>query len=119
MKNNSFMKNVLLLVTLFACFFGKAQTGLWGAEVSRDRKHAEVSGLISKQYAAKELAGENLVPEAKMTPFAEAKGDVIYQEDFESNMILNMGQCLSIPFILAGIYFVWRALKRQTGKIIS
>ena len=84
MKNNSFMKNVLLLVTLFACFFGKAQTGLWGAEVSRDRKHAEVSGLISKQYAAKELAGENLVPEAKMTPFAEAKGDVIYQEDFES-----------------------------------
>ena len=41
------------------------------------------------------------------------------QEDFEANMILNMGQCLSIPFILAGIYFVWRALKRQTGKIIS
>jgi prolipoprotein diacylglyceryl transferase len=35
------------------------------------------------------------------------------QEAFEADMILNMGQLLSIPFVLAGIYFVWRALKRS------
>ena len=33
------------------------------------------------------------------------------QEEFEADMILNMGQWLSIPFILAGIYFVWRAMR--------
>ena len=32
------------------------------------------------------------------------------QEAFEANMVLNMGQCLSIPFVFAGIYCVWRAL---------
>jgi prolipoprotein diacylglyceryl transferase len=35
------------------------------------------------------------------------------QEDFEANMFLNMGQLLSIPFVLAGIYFVWKALKKK------
>jgi prolipoprotein diacylglyceryl transferase len=35
------------------------------------------------------------------------------QEAFEASMILNMGQLLSIPFVLAGIYFAWRALKRS------
>lgn len=34
------------------------------------------------------------------------------QEEFEANMMLNMGQWLSIPFVMGGIYFVWRALKR-------
>jgi len=34
------------------------------------------------------------------------------QEAFESNMFLNMGQWLSIPFILAGIILIIRALKR-------
>jgi prolipoprotein diacylglyceryl transferase len=33
------------------------------------------------------------------------------QEAFEQGMLLNMGQMLSIPFVLAGIYFVWRAVK--------
>lgn len=33
------------------------------------------------------------------------------QEAFESGMFLNMGQWLSIPFVLFGIYFVWHALK--------
>ncbi|MDR1455253.1 MAG: prolipoprotein diacylglyceryl transferase [Tannerella sp.] len=33
------------------------------------------------------------------------------QETFEASMTLNMGQCLSIPFVLAGLYFVLRALK--------
>ncbi|MDR2533553.1 MAG: prolipoprotein diacylglyceryl transferase [Tannerellaceae bacterium] len=32
------------------------------------------------------------------------------QEPFEAGMALNMGQLLSIPFILAGIYFIWRAM---------
>ncbi|WP_321286370.1 prolipoprotein diacylglyceryl transferase [uncultured Sunxiuqinia sp.] len=34
------------------------------------------------------------------------------QEAFESGMALNMGQWLSIPFILGGIYLIVRALKR-------
>ncbi|MDR2119162.1 MAG: prolipoprotein diacylglyceryl transferase [Tannerellaceae bacterium] len=35
------------------------------------------------------------------------------QEDFEANMWLNMGQLLSIPFVLAGIYFVRKALNKN------
>lgn len=35
------------------------------------------------------------------------------QEAFEADMILNMGQWLSIPFVLAGIYCVWRVLKKK------
>jgi len=34
------------------------------------------------------------------------------QEAFESSMFLNMGQWLSIPFVIAGIILVIRALKR-------
>ncbi len=33
------------------------------------------------------------------------------QVDFEQNMALDMGQWLSIPFILAGFYFAYKALK--------
>ena len=38
------------------------------------------------------------------------------QEAFEEGMLLNMGQLLSIPFVLMGIYFVVRAVKRKTLK---
>ena len=34
------------------------------------------------------------------------------QVDFEQGMVLNMGQLLSIPFILVGIYFMFRKAKR-------
>lgn len=34
------------------------------------------------------------------------------QEAFEADMLLNMGQWLSIPFVLGGICCVWRALKQ-------
>lgn len=34
------------------------------------------------------------------------------QVAFEQTMTLNMGQCLSIPFVLAGIFLVIRAFKR-------
>lgn len=34
------------------------------------------------------------------------------QVAFEQNMALNMGQCLSIPFVVAGIWLVIRALRR-------
>jgi phosphatidylglycerol---prolipoprotein diacylglyceryl transferase len=37
----------------------------------------------------------------------------IDQEAFEANMTLNMGQWLSIPFILAGIILIIRAFKRE------
>ena len=33
------------------------------------------------------------------------------QEAFEENMLLDMGQLLSIPFVLLGIWLVWRGLK--------
>jgi len=34
------------------------------------------------------------------------------QEAFEATMALNMGQWLSIPFILAGMFFIYRAMKK-------
>lgn len=36
------------------------------------------------------------------------------QVGFESNMTLNMGQILSIPFIIAGIYFIVKAKKSKS-----
>ncbi|MEG1622034.1 MAG: prolipoprotein diacylglyceryl transferase [Alistipes sp.] len=38
------------------------------------------------------------------------------QESFEQAMTLNMGQLLSIPFILLGIYMIWRAL--STASVV-
>ncbi|MDR2390003.1 MAG: prolipoprotein diacylglyceryl transferase [Tannerellaceae bacterium] len=35
------------------------------------------------------------------------------QEDFEAAMLLNMGQLLSIPFVVAGLYFVWKAFNKK------
>lgn len=36
------------------------------------------------------------------------------QVDFEQGMVLNMGQLLSIPFILVGLYFMFRKILFQT-----
>lgn len=38
------------------------------------------------------------------------------QVDFESAMTLNMGQWLSIPFILIGVYFMCFHGKKTAGK---
>jgi len=35
------------------------------------------------------------------------------QKDFEEGMLLNMGQLLSIPFILAGVWFTYKGLKEK------
>jgi prolipoprotein diacylglyceryltransferase len=35
------------------------------------------------------------------------------QEDFEASMLLNMGQLLSIPFVLLGIWCMVKAYKRR------
>jgi prolipoprotein diacylglyceryltransferase len=35
------------------------------------------------------------------------------QETFEENMILNMGQLLSVPFIIAGIWLTYKGLKEK------
>ena len=35
----------------------------------------------------------------------------IDQEEFEQGMALNMGQLLSIPFIIGGLYFIFRKPK--------
>ena len=37
------------------------------------------------------------------------------QEAFEQGMLLNMGQLLSIPFVLFGAYMIWRALRRPVA----
>jgi prolipoprotein diacylglyceryl transferase len=34
------------------------------------------------------------------------------QEPFEAGMIMNMGQILSVPFVILGVVLVWRALRR-------
>lgn len=39
------------------------------------------------------------------------------QEAWEASMAINMGQCLSIPFVLAGIFFIVRALMRPKVEI--
>ena len=38
------------------------------------------------------------------------------QEEFENGMILDMGQLLSIPFIVAGIWLAWKGLKERQAK---
>lgn len=40
------------------------------------------------------------------------------QEAFEDGMLLNMGQLLSIPFIIVGVYFIVRALKKGPKDIL-
>ncbi len=39
------------------------------------------------------------------------------QVGFEEGMTLNMGQCLSIPFVLAGIYMVYRGFSRPALEV--
>ena len=39
------------------------------------------------------------------------------QEDFEADMLFNMGQYLSVPFIIAGIYLTVRALRRPRKEL--
>lgn len=39
------------------------------------------------------------------------------QEAFEKGMILDMGQILSIPFILLGVYIIYRSLSKPECKI--
>ena len=41
------------------------------------------------------------------------------QEAFEAGMVLNMGQLLSIPFILAGCFLMYRAMKNPVKKYNS
>ncbi|MDR1371455.1 MAG: prolipoprotein diacylglyceryl transferase [Dysgonamonadaceae bacterium] len=38
------------------------------------------------------------------------------QESFEESWIINMGQILSIPFIIAGIWFIYRSIKIKNKK---
>ncbi len=38
------------------------------------------------------------------------------QEDFENGMFLNMGQLLSVPFVVAGLWCMVRAVRREGAK---
>ena len=39
------------------------------------------------------------------------------QESFEENMFLNMGQLLSIPFIIVGLWFAYKGLKERKAAL--
>lgn len=39
------------------------------------------------------------------------------QEEFENGMMLNMGQLLSIPFVLAGVWCVYKALRKNNQNV--
>lgn len=39
------------------------------------------------------------------------------QVAFESDMLINMGQCLSIPFVIAGVFLIIRAMMRPEVKL--
>lgn len=41
----------------------------------------------------------------------------VEQESFEKGMALDMGQLLSIPFILLGAYMIWRAFTRPAKEV--
>jgi prolipoprotein diacylglyceryl transferase len=43
----------------------------------------------------------------------------VSQEAFEDGMILNMGQILSIPFVLAGVIILLRSTKNSTAEMPS
>ena len=43
----------------------------------------------------------------------------VEQEDFERDMLFNMGQLLSIPFIIAGVYLIWRSTQLPKYKITT
>jgi phosphatidylglycerol---prolipoprotein diacylglyceryl transferase len=55
--------------------------------------------------------------------FAESFLDEFVKEnqvEFENHNLLNMGQVLSIPFILVGIFMMWRSFKlKPRGEISS
>jgi phosphatidylglycerol---prolipoprotein diacylglyceryl transferase len=38
------------------------------------------------------------------------------QSGFEETMVLNMGQLLSIPFVIAGFIFISKSFKRKIKK---
>jgi prolipoprotein diacylglyceryltransferase len=38
------------------------------------------------------------------------------QSGFEAGMALNMGQILSIPFVLLGLFFILKSFKQETKK---
>ena len=38
------------------------------------------------------------------------------QVDFEQGMLLDMGQLLSIPFVIIGVYYMWRSMKKLRVK---
>lgn len=40
----------------------------------------------------------------------------VEQVDFEKSMLLNMGQLLSLPFIIAGIYLIYNSTKKQISE---
>ena len=52
---------------------------------------------------------------------AEAPGSMVVeffkevQVPFENTIMLNMGQLLSIPFVLLGLFMVWRSRKKEAS----
>ena len=43
----------------------------------------------------------------------------IEQVDFEKGMMLDMGQILSIPFIVLGIYMIYRGFAKPAKEVVT
>ena len=41
------------------------------------------------------------------------------QVGFEEGMALNMGQLLSIPFVILGIFLIWRSFRKDTPPAMT
>ncbi|MBS1651076.1 MAG: prolipoprotein diacylglyceryl transferase [Bacteroidetes bacterium] len=41
----------------------------------------------------------------------------VNQSSFEDNLAFNMGQLLSVPFIIAGLFFMWRSFKFKPSNV--
>ena len=41
------------------------------------------------------------------------------QVGFEEGMALNMGQLLSIPFVILGIFLIWRSFRQDTPPAMT
>lgn len=108
----------------YACFF----VIMWTIYSKHDKNLASAktngytgySGAISDNSTSKSLIGTgfyfglDILLIFTFRFFIEYTKEV--QVDFESGMLFDMGQILSIPFIILGGYFTWKGLKEIKDK---
>ena len=104
--------------------YGKATNGNWGVVFQRDDMiprhptqlyeafaYLVIFGILFKMYKSERIRNANgLIFGTFLTLLFLARFIIEFfkenQESFENNMLLNMGQLLSIPFIIIGIILI-------------